>query len=83
MLPASIPSSSLAVDVPRIRLHDLRHTWATMALTAGVHPKVVQERLGHSNIKITMDTYSHVLPGLQKSAAELVAGLVTSGARGS
>lgn len=83
MLPASISSSSLAVDVPRIRLHDLRHTWATMALTAGVHPKVVQERLGHSNIKITMDTYSHVLPGLQKSAAELVAALVTSGARGS
>jgi integrase len=64
------------VDVPRIRLHDLRHTWATLALRAGVHPKVVQERLGHANISITMDTYSHVLPDMQESAAELVAALV-------
>ena len=65
-----------AVDVPRVRLHDLRHTWATLALRAGVHPKVVQERLGHANISITMDTYSHVMPDMQESAAELVAGLV-------
>jgi len=65
-----------AVDVPRIRLHDLRHTWATLALRAGVHPKVVQERLGHANISITMDTYSHVMPDMQESAAELVAALV-------
>lgn len=64
------------VDVPRIRLHDLRHTWATLALRAGVHPKVVQERLGHANISITMDTYSHVMPDMQESAAELVAALV-------
>jgi integrase len=64
------------VDVPRIRMHDLRHTWATLALRAGVHPKVVQERLGHANIAITMDTYSHVLPDMQESAAELVAALV-------
>ena len=40
---------------PRIRLHDLRHGWATMALSAGVHPKVVQERLGHSSITVTLD----------------------------
>ena len=65
-----------AIDVPRIRMHDLRHTWATLALRAGVNPKVVQERLGHANISITMDTYSHVLPDLQESAAELVASLV-------
>ena len=65
-----------AVDVPRIRMHDLRHTWATLALRAGVNPKVVQERLGHANISITMDTYSHVLPDLQESAAELVASLI-------
>jgi integrase len=64
------------VDVPRIRLHDLRHSWATLALRAGVHPKVVQERLGHANIAITMDTYSHVMPDMQESAAELVAALV-------
>lgn len=62
--------------VPRIRLHDLRHTWATLALRAGVHPKVVQERLGHANISMTMDRYSHALPDLQESAAELVAALV-------
>lgn len=65
-----------AAALPRIRLHDLRHTWATLALRAGVHPKVVQERLGHATISITMDTYSHVLPDMQESAAELVAALV-------
>ena len=47
-----------------IRLHDLRHTHATLMLKAGAHPKVVSERLGHANIGITLDTYSHVLPGL-------------------
>ena len=53
-----------------IRLHDLRHTHATLMLKAGVHPKVVSERLGHANIGITLDTYSHVLPGIQEAAAE-------------
>lgn len=48
--------------VPRIRFHDLRHTAATLALKEGVHPKIVQEILGHSQIAITLDTYSHVLP---------------------
>ncbi len=57
------------LDIPRVRLHDLRHTHATLLLLAGVHPKVVQERLGHSSIVITLDTYSHVLPGLQEKAA--------------
>ncbi len=63
---------------PRIRMHDLRHTWATLALRAGVHPKVVQERLGHANIRMTMDTYSHCLPDMQESAAELVASVVAA-----
>jgi integrase len=72
-----------AVEVPRIRMHDLRHTWATLALRAGVNPKVVQERLGHANISMTMDTYSHVLPDLQESAAELVASLVELAGEGS
>ena len=54
--------------VPSIRLHDLRHTMATTALRAGIHPKVVQERLGHSSI--TLDTYSHVTPTLQRAAAD-------------
>ena len=56
--------------IPHIRFHDLRHTHATLMLKAGVHPKVVSERLGHANIGITLDTYSHVLPGLQEAAAE-------------
>jgi integrase len=64
------------VDVPQIRMHDRRHTWATPALRAGIHPKVVQERLGHANISLTMDAYSHVMPDMQESAAELVAALV-------
>ncbi|MBE9512856.1 MAG: site-specific integrase [Chloroflexi bacterium] len=56
--------------LPHIRFHDLRHTHATLLLKAGVHPKIVSERLGHANIGITLDTYSHVLPGLQEKAAE-------------
>jgi integrase len=62
--------------VRRIRLHDLRHTHATHALQAGIHPKVVSERLGHSTITITLDTYSHVLPSMQREAAEAVAALI-------
>ena len=62
--------------LPRIRLHDLRHSWATMALSAGIHPKIVQERLGHSGIAITLDTYSHVTDGLHGDAANLVASLI-------
>ena len=56
--------------VPTVRFHDLRHTHATLMLQQGVHPKVVSERLGHASIQITLDTYSHVLPGLQDAAAE-------------
>jgi integrase len=55
--------------LPRIRVHDLRHTAATLLLSQGVHPKVVQELLGHSSITLTLDTYSHVLPGLHADAA--------------
>jgi len=66
-------------NVPVIRLHDLRHTHATLALSAGVHPKVVSERLGHANIGITLDTYSHCLPTLSEEAACRVAALVLSG----
>ena len=51
------------------RFHDLRHTCATLLLVKGIHPKVVQELLGHSNIAITLDTYSHVLPGMGDEAA--------------
>ena len=65
-----------ASELPTIRFHDLRHTHATLMLTAGVHPKVVQERLGHASIQITLDTYSHVMPGMQEDAATKVAALV-------
>lgn len=54
--------------------HDLRHTWASLALAAGVHPKVVSDRLGHSTIAITIDTYSHAIPSLDADAAATVAG---------
>jgi integrase len=67
-------------DLPRIQLHDLRHGWATMALSAGVHPKVVQ-RLGHSSITVTLDVYSHVTEGLHENAANLVGGLIAGEAR--
>lgn len=53
-----------------IRLHDARHTHASLMLKQGVHPKIVQERLGHTSIQITLDTYSHVTPGLQEAAAK-------------
>lgn len=59
-------------SLPRIRFHDLRHTHASQMLAAGVHPKVASERLGHSTIGITLDLYSHVMPGMQADAAEQV-----------
>lgn len=62
--------------LPRLTLHGLRHTWATLALEKGIHPRVVQERLGHSTIAITLGIYSHVSPTLHDEAAELVAALV-------
>lgn len=66
-----------AAGLPQIRLHDLRHTHATLALQAGVHPKVVQERLGHATISITLDVYSHAIPAMQEDAAARVAALVS------
>jgi integrase len=62
--------------LPHIRFHDLRHTSATLLLAAGVHPKVVQERLGHSQIGITLDIYSHVLPSMQVEAAARLNGMM-------
>lgn len=59
-----------------VRLYDLRHTHATLLLLAGVHPKVVAERLGHASIKITLDTYSHVLPNMQQAASEKLEALL-------
>jgi integrase len=65
-----------AVDVPLIRLHDLRHTHASHLLIAGVNVKVVSERLGHASVSFTLDTYGHVMPGQQAEAAAAAAALV-------
>jgi integrase len=59
-------------------VHDLRHTAATLHLSKGTHPKVVQEMLGHSTITITLDTYSHVAPGLHAEAARKMDALFAS-----
>jgi integrase len=61
------------LGIQHVRFHDLRHTHASLMLKAGIHPKIVQERLGHSSIATTLDTYSHVTPGLQHKAAETFA----------
>jgi len=59
-----------------IRLHDLRHTYATLALKGGVHPKVVSDRLGHATVGITLDLYSHVTPAIGRDAADVVSSSV-------
>lgn len=58
------------IDVPKVTFHELRHTQATILLSHNVHPKIVSERLGHSTIRITLDTYSHMLPNMQDSAVK-------------
>ena len=58
--------------LPRIRFHDLRHAHATHMLAGGIHPKIASERLGHSKVGITLDLYSHVMPGMQENAAAQV-----------
>ncbi len=64
--------------VPPIRFHDPRHTCATLLLAAGVHPKIVQERLGHESIAMTLDLYSHVSMTMQQEAAERLERLLGS-----
>jgi integrase len=68
--------------LPRVRFHDLRHTAATLLLSLGSHPKVVQERLGHSTIAVTLDVYSHVLPTIQRDAVSKLDGLLGASASG-
>ena len=64
-------------DLPRIRFHDLRHSTATLLLTLGIHPKIVQELLGHSQIFVTLDSYSHILPTLQEEAMKQLSTALT------
>jgi integrase len=61
-----------STKLPRIRFHDLRHSHATIMLKSNIHPKIVSERLGHSRVALTMDTYSHVIPGMQEGAAAAI-----------
>jgi integrase len=65
--------------LPDIRLYDLRHTSATLALTVGVPPKVVSEQLGHASAAFTLDTYSHVLPHMQEEAAAKMEAALVNG----
>ncbi|GEC38459.1 hypothetical protein EME01_25310 [Sinorhizobium meliloti] len=62
---------------PRMRFHDLRHTHATQLLAGGVHPKIASERLSHSKIGITLDLYSHVMPGIQAHAAAQIDDMIS------
>ena len=64
-------------ELSKIRLHDVRHAHATLALQAGVHRKVVSDRLGHGDIALTLNTYSHAVPALQESAADTIAALIS------
>ena len=64
-------------DLPQMRFHDLRHACASLLLVQGVHPRVVMETLGHSQISLTMNTYSHVIPALQREAADRMEAVLT------
>ena len=76
MVTRNFGALSEAAGLSHIRLHDVRHSYASAAVAAGVPAKVVSERLGHANITITLDTYSHVLPALQEDAADKIAALI-------
>ena len=65
-----------AAALPRIPLHGLRHTYATLALSSGVNPRIVSGRLGHSTVALTLDIYSHVLPQADQDAADRIAALI-------
>jgi len=67
---------SLRANLPPIRLHNVRHTYASIGQGAGTHPKVMAERLGHATVGSTLDTYSHVAPALAKQAADDLAALI-------
>ena len=64
--------------MPRIKFHSLRHTAASLLLAQGTHPRVVMEMLGHSTIALTMNTYSHVIPALEREAADRMNAVLSS-----
>ena len=63
--------------LPKLRFHDLRHTFASLLLAQGLHPRIVMETLGHSQIRLTMNTYSHVMPAMQREAADRMDAILT------
>jgi integrase len=67
------------MGLPVMPFHNLRHLFASLALPAGVNPKTVQQRLGHSTISLTLNTYSHLLPGVEEEAAKKMNGLISGG----
>jgi integrase len=80
--PSNLRQRSLApllkkAGLPHIRFHDLRHTTASLLLAKGVHPKFVQELLGHASIAITLDTYSHAVPGMGDQTAKAMEGALS------
>ena len=78
----AVPKYAELAGLGHVRLHDLRHTPASIMLKAGVHLKVVQERLGHSTIATTADIYSHIVPGLQRDAIDRFAEELERGTEG-
>ena len=81
MLPTTITHAWIKLvrrfGMDGVRLHDARHTYASLMLRLGVNPKVVQEQMGHARVQITLDTYSHVMPGLKEGAAEKLGKLLS------
>ena len=67
---AAFRRAATRTELPGVHFHVARHTHASLLLAAGVHPKIVSERLGHASVAFTIDAYSHVMPGLQEAAAE-------------
>jgi len=65
-----------AAGLPRMRLHDLRHSYATAALKSRTSPKIISERLGHTVVAFTLQTYTHVIPGMDQAAANEIANLI-------
>jgi integrase len=80
-LSAAFRRAAKRAELPGVHFHVARHTHASLLLAAGVHPKVVSERLGHASVAFTLDTYSHVMPGLQEAAAEALDLILNPGGR--
>ena len=77
---ARFREAAVGLGLPAIGPHGLRHTAATLMLAAGVNPKVVQQRLGHAHVSVTLGTYAHVLPGHDRAAAYVLGAAISAGA---